>query len=126
VVILDTHTVVWWANDPRLLGARARREIESAERLGIPAIVFWEVSLLVRRRRLDLGDPVSEWASKIQAIPRVEALPLTAEIALLADSLDIHPDPADRFIVATAVHHKVPLITKDVLMRRLKVVKTVW
>jgi PIN domain nuclease of toxin-antitoxin system len=126
VVVLDTHTVVWWTNDPRLLGPRGRREIARAERLGIPAIVFWEVSLLVRKQRLDLGMPVSEWAARIQAIPRVEVLPLTAEIALLADSLNMHADPADRFIVATAMHHEVPLITKDELIRGLRIVKSVW
>ena len=88
--------------------------------------MFWEVSLLVRKRKLDLGMPVSEWADKIQAIPRVTALPLTPDIALLADSLNMHPDPADRFVVATALHHGVALVTKDKLLRRLRMVKTVW
>jgi PIN domain nuclease of toxin-antitoxin system len=70
--------------------------------------------------------PVLEWAAKIQAIPRVDALPLTADIALLADSLNMHPDPADRFIVATAIHHGVPIVTKDRLLRPLRIVKTIW
>ena len=101
MVVLDTHTIVWWASDTRLLSARARRAIDGADRLGIPAIVFWETSLLVRKRKLDLGMVVHDWSATIQAIPRVEVLPLTADIALLADSLNMHPDPADRFIVAT-------------------------
>ena len=70
--------------------------------------------------------PVLEWAAKIQAIPRVDALPLTADIALLADSLNMHADPADRFIVATAIHHGVPIVTKDRLLQPLRIVKTIW
>jgi PIN domain nuclease of toxin-antitoxin system len=126
VLVLDTHAIVWWASDAGLLGARARRAIAREERLGAPAIVFWEASLLVRKRRLDLGMPVREWARIIQAIPRIEALPLTPEIAVTADELEMHPDPADRFIVATALRHDAPLVTKDRLLRRLRFVKTVW
>ena len=70
--------------------------------------------------------PVSEWARAIQTVPRVEALPLTAEIAVQADDLGMHPDPADRFIVATALHYDVPLVSKDRLMRSLRFVETLW
>jgi PIN domain nuclease of toxin-antitoxin system len=40
VLVLDTHVVVWLASDSTLLGTRARKAIESEEKLGIPAIVF--------------------------------------------------------------------------------------
>jgi PIN domain nuclease of toxin-antitoxin system len=53
-------------------------------------------------------------------------LPLTADIALLAASLNMHPDPADRFIVATAIQHAVPIVTKDRPIRSLRIVKTIW
>jgi PIN domain nuclease of toxin-antitoxin system len=81
VLVLDTHVVVWWASDSTLLGARTRKAIESEEKLGIPTIVFWEASLLVRKLRLDLAMPVREWADVILAIPRIEALPLTPELS---------------------------------------------
>jgi PIN domain nuclease of toxin-antitoxin system len=105
VLVLDTHVVVWWASDSTLLGTRARKAIESEEKLGIPTIVFWEASLLVRKLRLDLGMPVRQWADVVLAIPRIEALPLTPDIALTADGLAMHADPVDRFVVATALRH---------------------
>jgi PIN domain nuclease of toxin-antitoxin system len=96
------------------------------DQLGIPAIVFWEIALLVRRRKLDLGMAASEWAQLMQTVPRVEALPLTAEIAVRADELEMHADPADRFIVATALQHRAPLVSKDRRMRSLLLVETIW
>lgn len=126
MVVLDTHAVVWWAGDPGRLSAKAAAAIDKAERVGLPAIVFWETALLVRKGWLDLGMSAQEWMEKIQLIPRIAALPLTPEAAVLADSLSMHADPVDRFVVATAIHHRLPLITKDKLLRRLKIVKTVW
>jgi PIN domain nuclease of toxin-antitoxin system len=70
--------------------------------------------------------PVREWADVILTIPRIEALPLTPEIALMADGLAMHADPADRFVVATALRHGASLITKDEPMCRLRFVRTIW
>ena len=126
MLVLDTHAAVWWAGEPRRLGRAAQARLANEDRLGIPAIVFWEVALLVRKGRLDLGMPVSVWTQAIQSVPRVEALPLTAEIAVQADELEMHADPADRFIVATALRYGVALVSKDRLMRTLRFVETVW
>ena len=126
MIVLDTHALVWWSSEPMRLSARARRAIDAEERLGVPAIVFWETALLVRTRRLDLGMPTGEWAERVLAIPRVEPLDMTAEIALEADALTMHADPADRFIVATALRLDAPVLTKDRLLRDLRWVKTIW
>jgi PIN domain nuclease of toxin-antitoxin system len=37
-----------------------------------------------------------------------------------------HGDPFDRVIAATAVHHKVPLLTRDKALKRSKAVETLW
>lgn len=126
MVVLDTHVVVWWTTEPARLSARAAAAIASADAIGIPAIVFWETALLVRKKRLQLDIPVAEWAETVQLIPRVQALPLTAEVALTADVLEMHADPADRFIVATARIAGARLVTKDTSIRRQRTIKTVW
>jgi PIN domain nuclease of toxin-antitoxin system len=81
---------------------------------------------LVRRKKLRLELPVRAWAEELLRIPRVRALPLTWDIAVLADSLALHPDPADRFILATALRHDAPLLTKDALLHATRLVRTVW
>jgi PIN domain nuclease of toxin-antitoxin system len=128
VIVLDTHALVWWTQQPELLGRDAAEAISQSDRILVPAICFWESSLLVRKGRLSLkrGQPVDEWASEVLAIPRVFPVPLTPMLALSADALRMHPDPADRFIVATALEQRSPLVTKDELLRSLSWLKTVW
>jgi PIN domain nuclease of toxin-antitoxin system len=128
VIVLDTHALVWWTQQPELLGNEAAEFIKQSDRILVPAICFWETSLLVRKGRLSLkrGQPVDEWASEVLAIPRVVHVPLTAALALSADALQMHADPADRFIVATALEQRTPLVTKDDLLRSLTWLKTVW
>lgn len=125
-VILDTHTLVWWVQSPELLGPQASRTIETATRLAVPTISFWEISLLVRKRRLDLDMPVASWVEDVCAIDRIAPIPLSVRIAVIADALVMHPDPADRFIVATAAQEGAPLVTRDELLRNLSFVETIW
>lgn len=126
LLVLDTHTAIWWASEPRRLGRVSAARLSAADRLGIPTIAFWEIALLVRKRKLDLGMPVAQWVTAVQTVPRVEALALTADIAVRADELRMHADPADRFIVATALAFGAPLVTKDRQLRSLRIVETIW
>jgi len=125
LVVLDTHALVWWTSDRSRLGRKARAAIDAAKQVGIPTISFWEVALLTRKKRLTLGLAAEAWAALVLAIPRVVELPLTAAIAIRADGLEMHDDPADRFIVSTALVHG-PLITKDVLLQKLPGLTTLW
>ena len=129
MIVLDTHAAVWWTTQPKRLSTRAAAAIASADRLAVPTVVFWEVAMLVRKGRLRLGSDATSaraWADQLCAIPRVEPIALTVGVALLADSLKMHADPADRFIVASAVDRGCPLVTRDELIRPLGLVETIW
>ena len=128
MIALDTHAAVWWSQAPEHLSPNAVEIIRGADRLLIPSIVFWEVALLVRKGRLRLNrdQAVAGWAESLLSIPRVEEVPLTHQLALAADASDMHPDPADRFIAATAHHYHVPLVTKDRLLRDIDWLATFW
>lgn len=126
MIILDTHALLWWLVSPKRLGKAASTAIENADTVGVPAIVFWEVALLSRLERIALDRPVMDWVEAVLSVPRVASLALTPSIAVRADGLDMHADPADRFIVATAIEHGVKIVTKDQALRRLRSVGTVW
>lgn len=127
-VVLDTHALIWWSATPDFLSPAATTAVSDAAELLCPAICFWETSLLVRKGRLRLPDGLSprEWTAAILSIPRVRGVSLDPVIAVIADGLDMHPDPADRFIVATAIDADAPLVTKDSLLQELSLVETIW
>ena len=83
------------------------------DRLAISAISFWEMALLVAKGRLrSLKDPVEQ--RRLMMSAGVRELPLTGDIALRAVELEnLHGDPADRFIAATAIVHDATLLTAD-------------
>jgi PIN domain nuclease of toxin-antitoxin system len=116
VILLDTHAVIWLITEDQSLGPTSRSMIHSAlseGALAVSAITFWEIALLVSKGRLQaLREPADQRARVLDA--GIHELPLTGDTALLAVQLhDLHGDPADRFIAATAVIHSATLMTAD-------------
>ncbi|ANL29108.1 PilT domain-containing protein [Rhizobium phaseoli] len=118
MIVIDTHILVWAMQDDPRLGAQARRvidEITEKSRILISAITPWEIAMLVQKGRLALGDDVGRWIDSALALPGLDLAPIEPSIAV--DSVRLpgafHADPADRLIVATARHHRVPLMTAD-------------
>jgi PIN domain nuclease of toxin-antitoxin system len=128
VIVLDTHTWLWWTAEPKKLSSRIRNELAGADSLGVCTISCYELGVLVRRGRIELDRPVAEWIGLALADEGVETLPLTAEIALAAASLDdsFPGNPADRIIYSTTRAQKAQLATKDAAIRRFDRRLTIW
>jgi PIN domain nuclease of toxin-antitoxin system len=83
----------------------------AAGALATSAITFWEVALLLAKDRLELPRTVGEWRHDLVTNGLVEC-PVIGEIGIVAARLeDLHGDPADRIILATALHHRATLVT---------------
>ena len=83
-------------------------------RLLLAAISLWEVAMLEAKGRIRLDFSCTEWLKQTQRKTAILVAPLEAEIAALSAGLpEFHGDPADRIIVATAIHHGATLITAD-------------
>lgn len=119
-MLLDTCAVIWLAN-----GDLPEPVVASIFAAGQGAGVFvspisaWEVGMLSNPRGgrpavQFLPDPKT-WIAKVMARSVIREASLTAEIAVDASYLpgDMHGDPADRLLVATARHLGVPLVTRD-------------
>jgi len=127
VIVVDTHTLIWWVLAPAKLSSAARVAIDSSETIGFAAISCWEVALLSDRRRIDLDLEPTSWLHKVVKAGNVSILPITIEIGVLAAELqDILRNPADCLIAATALTHGIPLVTKDERIQRSGVVATIW
>jgi PIN domain nuclease of toxin-antitoxin system len=126
VIVADTHALIWWVGEAEQLSPAARVALDQGP-IGVPAICCFEVAMLAQRHRIDLGIDALRWLDALLQLEKVRLLPIRPEIAVTAAGLsDPLRDPADRLIVATALHEGVPLVTKDGRIRDSGIVRTIW
>lgn len=130
MILLDTHTLLWWVSCPGELSAKASRAVETGAETGtllVSSISAWEVAVLVKKKRLKLDRPVEDWIALVEAIPALKFLAVDNAIAVRSVGLEgLHDDPADRIIAATAMTLGCALVTKDKRLRGYEPLKTVW
>lgn len=132
-MVLDTHVLLWWRAGGERLSRRVTRELARSECLLVSPIVFWEVSILVSKRRIELDRNLFEWIADVLGEDQVELAPLSAQAAGEAGLLPqrgFTGDPADCLIYATAREALLPLATKDRALhdfaQTAKDVRIVW
>jgi PIN domain nuclease of toxin-antitoxin system len=124
LLLLDTHTLIWSIKDGPKLGSRSKESIRIAGNMGcafVSAITPWEIALLVSKGRLALQADVSKWIRDALVIPGLTLVPLEPEIAVASTRppFEMHADPADRILVATARHLGATLVTADAALLEL-------
>ena len=128
MIVLDTHTWIWWIGDSPKLSKRARQSCDSAEILLVPAICCWELAMLVAHERIGFDRDVDLWIKQALAVPPTRLESLSPTIAVRSTRLPGRPpkDPADRMIVATALEYGVPLVSRDRALRSYPHIRTIW
>lgn len=128
MVVLDTHVLVYDALDPKRLSARARRALEGEHGpLAASDISLWELAMLIAKGRIDPATDAAQFIQDVIDARAVRVLPLTAQIAALAQSDAFgHGDPADRIIAATALAHGAALVSADRKLARTRGLSVIW
>jgi PIN domain nuclease of toxin-antitoxin system len=113
-LLLDTHLLLWVANDPRRLSKPARSLIEDPQNeLLFSAASLWEI---VMKRSLGREDfQVDARLLRRALLDNAYAeLPITSEHAVNVDQLPpTHKDPFDRILVSQAMVEGITLVTND-------------
>ncbi|MBK1702384.1 type II toxin-antitoxin system VapC family toxin [Thiococcus pfennigii] len=130
MIVLDTHAWVRWLHPEMNAklpdGLRAWLETVD-ETFAVSAISALEVAQLVKKGRLELPLDLPDWFDAALAESGIRCLPITPELAYASTRLpDIHKDPADRIIIATAQAQSARLVTADATVQRYPDLQTVW
>lgn len=129
MIILDTHAWLWWVQGETVELPLLMRELidGSPEPVAIASVSCLEVAWLVRKGRITLPVPINEFFTKAIDDSGLMLLPLTPSIAARSAYLpDIHRDPIDRVIIATALEHDSELATRDGMIARYPDVRVRW
>ncbi len=114
-MLLDTHVLLWHEYGDQRLGARARRALKRVlqeRRATVSSISFWEIGMRIQKGQLEFLLDLDAWRRELLDQGLIE-ISVDGAIAARAGLLaDMHGDPADRLIVATALQgHQ--LVTAD-------------
>lgn len=128
-LLLDTHAWLWRLLDPGRLSADAEEAIGDRDsELFLSPISTWETLVLACKGRLSLQPSAGEWVLDALRRSATSAAPFNHGIALRSEALDgfASEDPADRFLVATALEHDLTLVSADRAMQSFEPVATLW
>lgn len=117
-LLFDTCTAIWFMEGSSM-STLAEQAVTQALAAGIPiavsAITAWEISLLVRKKRLKLALDPLQWFERMLQEPGMQLADLPPRVLIESNRLPGKPpnDPADRIIAATAREFRMAVVTRD-------------
>ncbi len=133
MILLDTHIWIWHLADRRSLSGEARETIDRIVHKNRPrsilvsAISVWELYMLIKKNRLVLTVPPASFITNTRRDPVMGIVPVDDTIARRSAELpDLHADPADRMILATAQELGLTIISRDARFPEYDVAPVVW
>ena len=113
-VILDTNAFLFFINNDRALGSKAKELLESDADLLISCVSLWEISIKISIGKLTLPEPFASFIPSQIDQNEIEILPLTLPYLDRVSSLPFHhKDPFDRLIIAQALVEQLSVATSD-------------
>ncbi len=113
-MILDTCALLWLAQGGGRLSASALKRIQAEPVVHVCAISGFEIGIKQRKGKLTLPATLETWFAAIIDHHDLSVLPLGVKACIRAAELSqIHNDPCDRMIIATALLGRHPVVTHD-------------
>lgn len=115
-ILLDTHIIIWLLNADKKLKKNSISVInENAKNnsLFISSISLWEVGMLVKKDKITINTSFQDYIESITKLKGVRIIDINYKIASQSTELDCHQDPADRFLISTAINNNLSLLTSD-------------
>jgi PIN domain nuclease of toxin-antitoxin system len=119
-LLLDTHTILWFAlDDPQLsVGARSLIVDAAHEKFVSPAS-YWEIAIKIGAGKYVLAQPYAEFnrqAVDMNGFSYLHIEPRHTE--LLTTMAHHHKDPFDRLLAAQALVEGMLIVSQDALFER--------
>lgn len=111
-ILLDTHALLWWFDDPNQISEIARNAIAEPHNVVlISAVSAWEIAI---KRKLGKLDAPLDLHHAINYCGFQE-LSITTAHGLATESLPLHHrDPFDRLLIAQAIVERATIVTRDI------------
>lgn len=113
-VLLDTHTFLWAAIEPKKLSRKVHNLIAGEHWPLLSAASLWEIAIKIQTGKLrEFSNPVETIEQALRDL-KIAVLPVKGAHAMRTLLLpDYHKDPFDRMIVAQAMEEGIAIATTD-------------
>jgi PIN domain nuclease of toxin-antitoxin system len=119
--------MLWLGSRPDLLSQKAAEAIASSRKVMVSPMSLYELLWKQQIGKLRLPMPAAQWYDELIEDKQLTEIAVTGSIAGRAAALPmIHRDPADRFLIATAMENGLRLITPDPEIKKYPGVRVVW
>ena len=128
MILLDTCALIWLNEDRSKFSKKVISLItDNINSLFVSSISFMEIGIKSQKNKLHIPNSLEEWSNSIIKTYSFNVIPVSKDIAIKAPMLpDIHKDPFDRIIIATAIVNKMKIITADKVFKNYRQIKIVW
>ena len=118
ILLLDTHTFLWFISGDATLSGKARALIESESNNKLVSIAsLWEIAIKNSLGKLPLAKPFEQFIPEQLQINGFDVLGLTVgHTARLVQLPFHHRDPFDRILVAQSLVENLSLVSNDVAL----------
>jgi PIN domain nuclease of toxin-antitoxin system len=113
--LVDTQSIIWFAENNRQLSATARVFLEDRSNVcHVSMATFWEISIKTNLGKLKInGLTLEEFMEEVDEF-NFFTLGITREHILVNEQLPLHHrDPFDRLIIAQAIFEQMPVVSND-------------
>lgn len=126
IVILDTHALIWWHGNAKLLSQAAATAINDPQnRVYISVDSVWEIVIKQQLGMLNLSASVGDLV-KQQLDNGLSILDVKLDHSLALEQLPVlHKDPFDRLLIAQTIIENASLISKDPAIQQYSI-PTIW
>ena len=113
MMLLDTHTYLWFVSGNSQLPQWVSEKIQTSENVFVSIASFWEIAIKNAKGLLDIPVPVSKLMEDCASL-NITVLPINGmHLDKLRNLPYIHKDPFDRILICQAQVEDMELITVD-------------
>ena len=115
-LLLDTHILIWLANDPQRLSSAALNQLNSKDNLYLSYASVWEIAIKSSINKITLDRPVKEFVDLAVYKHSLVMLPISLAHIYHTQNLPLHHrDPFDRMIISQATLERLPIVSSDAI-----------
>ena len=121
--LLDTHVMLWLANDSELLTDRVKDAfLDDNNSFFLSIASVWEMAIKMSLNKLSLSCTLDTFIDDHVRSNNISVAQIKAHHCYMVQNLPYyHRDPFDRIIIAQAIQENLTLISKDSAIRKYDV-----